>query len=256
MKKKDSRLDDYVVTAAPDYMMMKNLVLKCKGNKPNFDFAKQIGTSPSTLSRIINGKHIRPIPDYLLLAIFDERDPECRVSLEELMLANGKTKVDFNQKKSLQFEVKRQEEVEAICRILVERLFQKNHTIRQMTLQELEISNELNLVPEFEWVVEIDGIRNAYIFDLYEKGLEKSEINSLSKTWLKRQSTPFLFDFLSNTKIQINIVFTNLNLYWQIKEMLSSYETNNKFCLMHVDLDKKEVSSYPLFMKGEKEESR
>ena len=75
-----------------DKERLSNLVLRAKGeNRSMRQFAEQIGTTPSTLSRLIN-MQTGTASDELIYKIAENADPESGVTLDDLMNAHGKSR--------------------------------------------------------------------------------------------------------------------------------------------------------------------
>lgn len=82
---------EYVQTRIPDKLRLSELLKKCKGSDRTMaQYAEECGTiSPSTLSRILNGKITKPLTIEFLKTIYDHRDPKADVSFHALCSANG-----------------------------------------------------------------------------------------------------------------------------------------------------------------------
>ena len=82
---------EYVQTRIPDKQRLSELLGQCKGSDRTMaQYAEECGTiSPSTLSRILNGKITKPLTLELLKTIYDHRDKNANVSFYSLCTANG-----------------------------------------------------------------------------------------------------------------------------------------------------------------------
>lgn len=82
--------NQYIQVGIPSTDKLAELLKAIKGpNRSMAQLAKACELSPSTLSRLVNGKLGKPASPELLTKIYENRDPECTVSLHELMTANG-----------------------------------------------------------------------------------------------------------------------------------------------------------------------
>lgn len=79
-----------------DFKRFAELVLQAKGDTRTMQqFAADLGTHPSTLSRIVHMKNTGPSAESLLKAIAEQADPESGVTFDMLMEVNGK-KISIN----------------------------------------------------------------------------------------------------------------------------------------------------------------
>lgn len=82
--------NQYIQVGIPDTERLAELIKEVKGpNRTMAQLAKECELSPSTLSRLVNGKLGKPATPELLTKIYEKRDPDCKVSIEDLMRANG-----------------------------------------------------------------------------------------------------------------------------------------------------------------------
>lgn len=85
-------LEMYVRTSQPDKDLLSDLVTRAKGpSRTMKKFAEDIGTTPSTLSRIVNKQTRGANADRLIAEIAAHADPESGVTFEMLMAAHGMT---------------------------------------------------------------------------------------------------------------------------------------------------------------------
>lgn len=86
-KKKSNK---YLVRISnPDPEKLADLVLKAKGSRSINGYARELGVSASTISRLLNQKTRSVNSDCLIQAIADNIDPESGVSRDEIFLAHG-----------------------------------------------------------------------------------------------------------------------------------------------------------------------
>lgn len=104
---------EYVQTHTPDIMRLGELVIAAKGpNRTMAQFAKECNVGPSTLSRIANGKIRNPLTEDVIRAIYEHRDKDSKISLNEFMRANGfRPKIDQDQRNGINgsYESRREE---------------------------------------------------------------------------------------------------------------------------------------------------
>lgn len=82
--------NQYIQVGIPATDKLAELIKAIKGpNRSMAQLAKACELSPSTLSRLVNGKLGKPASPELLTKIHENRDPDCTVNLAELMAANG-----------------------------------------------------------------------------------------------------------------------------------------------------------------------
>lgn len=82
--------NQYIQVGIPATDKLAELIKAIKGpNRSMAQLAKACELSPSTLSRLVNGKLGKPASPELLTKIYENRAPDCAVSLDELMAANG-----------------------------------------------------------------------------------------------------------------------------------------------------------------------
>lgn len=89
-KKKETVFPGYIRMREPEKEALGQLVERAIGEKRSLtEFAELCGVSPSTISRIVNGKFTTPISDCTILAIAENADPDSGVSLEDLLAVHG-----------------------------------------------------------------------------------------------------------------------------------------------------------------------
>lgn len=83
-------LDRYIRVRDVDKEILSDLIVKAKGPRRSVSqFAKEIGVSPSTLTRIINMQTSGASKDELIVKIAAAADPDSGVTLEKLLEAHG-----------------------------------------------------------------------------------------------------------------------------------------------------------------------
>lgn len=100
-EKEASRLRMYQYVASrysrvsqPDKDLLSELVVKAKGPARTMkEFAEEIGTAPSTLSRLVNKQNRGPNSDELIIDIATHADPKSGVTLERLLGAHGMAEI-------------------------------------------------------------------------------------------------------------------------------------------------------------------
>lgn len=148
---------DFVKIGKPNQKKTAELILKAKGNKRTMAaFAKQCGTSASTLSRIVNGKNSRKCSDELLEAIFKNADPDANFSFDELMEAQGMAP-KLRNGRTRRFEQQKYEQT--IEFILFDEIISRGFSISRP--REEQISDALNYPYRPDLCVVTDAIDGA-----------------------------------------------------------------------------------------------
>lgn len=75
----------------PDMGKMGELLEKMKGGRSYTQYAKDVGAAASSLTRIVNGE-ANKVSEKLLAGLLDNMAPDCGVTFEEVMDANGMAK--------------------------------------------------------------------------------------------------------------------------------------------------------------------
>ena len=89
-KKSESLFPDYVRIRYADMDVLGALTQRAIGpNRSLTEFAEVCGLSPSTISRVVNGKFTKYISDGVIAAIAKNADPDSGVTLKDLLAANG-----------------------------------------------------------------------------------------------------------------------------------------------------------------------
>lgn len=89
-KKKETVFHGYIRVREPEKEVLGQLVARAIGEKRSLtEFSERCGVSPSTISRIVNGKVSSPVSDSTILAIAENADPDSGVSLEDLLAVHG-----------------------------------------------------------------------------------------------------------------------------------------------------------------------
>lgn len=92
--------DNYMQTRTPDVTELANLIRRAKGvNRTMSEFAALCDVSPSTFSRIANGKITQPLSLDILTKICCNADPDAGVYIGNLAFANGMVSKDFLNRK-------------------------------------------------------------------------------------------------------------------------------------------------------------
>lgn len=76
---------------------LSTLLLKAKGpHRTGIEFCRECGISASTYSRYVNLHNKRPCPIEMLQKIAEHADPASKVTLNQLLAANGSTKEEYS----------------------------------------------------------------------------------------------------------------------------------------------------------------
>ena len=95
---------NYIQTRVPDITELGNILRKAKGkNRTMAEYAKECGASPSTFSRIANGKITQPLSFETLANIWKYSDPEANIIFTTLTYANGLMEKSFIEKKEKRY---------------------------------------------------------------------------------------------------------------------------------------------------------
>lgn len=95
-KKSESLFPDYVRIRYADMDVLGALTQRAIGpNRSLTEFAEACGLSPSTISRVVNGKFTKYISDGVVASIAKNADPASNVTLEDLLAANGQLPISM-----------------------------------------------------------------------------------------------------------------------------------------------------------------
>lgn len=123
--RKADLFEGYVRSREPDMKKMAELTARAKGNRSLVEFADACGLNMSTLSRIINMKNTGPSVDDVLARIARNADPESGVTIEDLLEASGKERIEGGmsaQETMERLEEQDEHEVTTMAEVVSERI--------------------------------------------------------------------------------------------------------------------------------------
>ena len=95
-KKRESLFPEYARIRYADMNVLGALTQRAIGpNRSLTEFAEACKLSPSTISRVINGKFTKYVSDGVVAAIAKNADPDSGVTLEDLLAANGQLPISM-----------------------------------------------------------------------------------------------------------------------------------------------------------------
>lgn len=113
----------YSRVSEPDKDLLSELVVKAKGpGRTMKQFAEEIGTTPSTLSRLVNKQNKGPNSDDLIVGIAAHADPDSGVTFEQMAEAHGMAERELRKHPGMIF----QEEAQ---KVIINELYIRKYTI-------------------------------------------------------------------------------------------------------------------------------
>lgn len=207
-----------------DKERLSNLVLRAKGeNRSMRQFAEQIGTTPSTLSRLIN-MQTGTASDELIYKIAENADPESGVTLDDLMNAHGKSRSQkdlYNQLSLL---------AENSLKVIITSLTELGYC------NYVRKENSYNTMHDFEIETNALGTENGlWLFDLKVfrvSNAVQSANTIVVRNMLNRVFSNFYLNPDSFDRYSI-VVGTRLE-FEQLKQALSKYHIKDSFSVLLV----------------------
>lgn len=148
--RKADLFEGYVRSREPDMEKMAELTARAKGDRSLADFADDCGLNISTLSRIINMKNSGPSVDEVLVRIARNADSESGVTIDDLLLAAGKERVEGGMSAKETMERLEEEESEEVKQMA----FSVAERIRERSESGTEISRIIPRVSDISMVAE------------------------------------------------------------------------------------------------------
>lgn len=198
-----------------DFKRFAELVLQAKGETRTMQqFAADLGTHPSTLSRIVHMKNTGPSAESLLKAIAEQADPESGVTFDMLMEVNGK-------KDKHKLIIDRMIKFEGQCKdIVINTLNERNIRFEEKNA-EVKIGNLSTF--QYDFAVEIDNI-GLWAFDVKMSGVsnKKNKINvpvggGATRQWLHTAMSSF---YLNREIKKVSLIVMTRVEYLQICEII------------------------------------
>ena len=142
-----------------DISEMSRLIEKMRGDKSLSSFAREMRIAPSTLTRIVNGE-VRKVSKKILTLLIMHLDPDCGVTVEELMAASGLIETKKNDL------IENAEQFEEIAQQII------RNDLYRAGIMFVKSQDESILAPHFSWLypdlaieTDINGIKK-WIFSL------------------------------------------------------------------------------------------
>ncbi|MBQ3268375.1 MAG: helix-turn-helix transcriptional regulator [Clostridia bacterium] len=127
----------YIQIMSPKLDSVIDALTKAKGPDRGWaEYANDCGISPSTMSRIINGKLKSPLSIRTLQKLYDHRAETCKMSFDDFIMANGMIERD-KQRDIVDEHVARRDELDRIAN-LIERSIVNGLYDRSLTFTRLE----------------------------------------------------------------------------------------------------------------------
>ncbi len=253
--------EEYEVAFEPDKLQLRDLIKKAKGsNRTMAQYAEECGVSASTLSRIANAKINSAVSEELIRSLYEHQDPECDISLDSWMRANGmrrksdRTRDDFRYQQMQRMRERRDREVRmerAITNSLTDRGIMLQKMSRQMvrcdqnTRFGLERRSDLTLhMPdgEYFWNFFIYAVRIDEDNPRYKN--REIELRQLVRHIVETSSSVFLLDawdpeIMANEKI--SFVFPDEDVMNAFIQCLEGAKVHNKFSVVLMDREGEHV---------------
>ena len=200
-----------------DFEKFAELLLKAKGEDRTMQqFAADIGTHPSTLSRIVHMKNTGPSAVSLLESIAEQADPESGVTLDMLMEVNGK-------KEKHKLRVDQLLELEGQCRDIVVNAL--NALDFEFDERGAEIAIGKLSSYSYDFAVEIKNF-GIWAFDVKMSGISnrpnKPNVpvgGGATRQWINTALSSF---YLNNNIKKISLLVTMRIEFLQLCEIISS----------------------------------
>lgn len=215
-----------------DFDKFADLVVKAKGTQRTMQqFAAEIGTTPSTLSRIINKKNTGASAESLLRAIAEHADPESGVTLDMLMAANGKADKQLSRSEWIR-------ENEQDCIMAIE------NSLRMMNVK--SISNEVRLGVRgaswfFDFAADVEGV-GRWCFDIklwdYPGSSKPGRMPvgfGNTRQWIMSALSAF---YINDDIKKITLVVQNRVIYEQMAQILSEMRIKDVISVALVNREK------------------
>lgn len=243
---------EYVQVRTPDIMRIGEYVVKAKGaNRTMAQFAEECDIGASTLSRIANGKIRKPLTEDVIRSIYEHRDEESNLSLEEFLRLNGlMSKEEHEQRKNyVSHQSQREESINRerqMKNAIVAAMIDRNVPVISgsasagMERGRIEAPYGLTAFFNFAFFVE-DAIPQNWCFATFaHKKEEKFPLaiykrrimDSISKVFLIDAWAP---DYLKNKKI--SFVFCDQQLYEAVKKQIEGAPIKSAMSLILIDAE-------------------
>lgn len=214
-----------------DFDKFADLVVKAKGpHRTMQQFAVEIGTTPSTLSRIINKKNTGASAESLLKAIAEHADPESGVTFDMLMGANGKADKQLSRSEWIR-------ENEQGCIKAIE------NSLRMLNVS--DITNEVHLGVRgvswfFDFAADVEGI-GKWCFDIKLWDYPSSRPGHLppgfgnTRQWIMSALSAF---YISEDIKKVTLVVQNRSIFEQMAQILSEIRIKDVISVALVNREK------------------
>lgn len=217
-----------------DFEKFAELVIRAKGPERTMQqFAAEIGTNPSTLSRIINKKNTGPSAESLLRAIAEHADSNSNITFEMLMKVNG-------------MEKKQQTRAEWILESERDCIEAISNSLKGLSVEHSEREYRFgigNATWYFDYAATVDGI-GVWCFDIKLWDYPDNRKNRLpagfgnTKQWIMTA----LAAFYSNPDIKkITLVVQHKAIFEQTAQILSEMQIRDVISVALVDREKKSI---------------
>ena len=249
---------EYLQIHTPDFALIADLINIAKGEKQSLrEFARKCGCSPSTLSRILNPENRITISDELLMRIYENAVPDSKVTLDDLLRANGFVKVHNTSAN----------DIEPTNNIPEVKEKQKNLAHHQLSDMEKECLSILRAAPLFNDYVVAEGSKDerlaGFMWDVVFK-LSSSK-NKTITTWaceIKR-GTCFAGErfierlfyqlYLQNNNRQdtkFSLVITDATAFKRISEHYKDACISDNFSVILINLRKQAITNEFIFRRS------
>lgn len=232
-------MKDYRKVRGPDLQKLAELVKLARGARSVRRFAEELGVSPSTISRLENGK-ASGISNELLVKIAEHADPTSGVSLHSLLLANG-----MDRPKNLN-PLRLLKEFEIVASDVVRNeLYQAGYSF--VNAKETSIPGYNGYSPDM--VMESNSINGVWMFDFMWVGKERDDRHT---RWGAARVVEKVFQFMSifycgpseikKVSIVINSPETFDYVVESLKSRLDGIKIKDLMSVILIDEDKRYIA--------------
>ena len=250
------RLAEFLKQAKGENETMAQFAMKCKLNEKGLPDENGKPMSPSTFSRIANGKIVRSLPIGLIDAIIAHAVNKESIDRDEIMRANGMISSSELSRQRFEHNAEdRKNKYESIKHIIADELYARGCMIRiypKLPANELPESRfDLHLPSRM--TVTVQGHEPkfwSFVFDtpiasfLRENEDENSRIRSNANELISIWNRIFLRDMWepeTMTEVKHSFVFTDKQLYKAFCDLIMTVKVNGCMSAILIDIKIKKV---------------
>lgn len=244
---------EYTQVYSPDKELLAQVVTLAKGpDRSMAQFADDTKVGASTLSRIVNQKITKPISVETLESIYEHRASGCKITLAQMMRANGMVLTEDYERRRNQARVRREDTIVregTIRRIIPDELFARNVSIQRIPISEKNDTDVSDLFNDFvicDMVIEVtdEGHKYPWGFQIMAS-VTTSDQKEAEARWyvrnvIRRYAVLLLIDAWeakSFNDMKLSFVFADEMIYNMFVNSLKEKPIHNRFTALLVDAE-------------------